>query len=47
MTKGIDFLHKPIVKAELTDMIEKYLKSGEDYRKPIGKGFFSDILENK
>ena len=47
MTKGIDFLHKPIVKNELTGMLEKYLKSGTDYRKPIGSGFFGDILENK
>jgi len=47
MTKGIDFLHKPIVKNELTAMLEKYLKSGKDYRKPIGAGFFSDIFDNK
>ena len=47
MTKGIDFLHKPILKNELTAMLEKYLKSGVNYRKPIGAGFFSDILDNK
>jgi DNA-binding LytR/AlgR family response regulator len=47
VTKGIDFLHKPIVKNELTAMLEKYLKSGVDYRKPIGAGFFSDIFDNK
>ena len=47
MTKGIDFLHKPIVKNELTAMLEKYLKLGENYRKPIGAGFFSDIFDNK
>jgi two-component system, LytTR family, response regulator len=47
VTKGIDFLHKPIVKAELTAMLEKYLKSGNDYRKSIGAGFFSDIFDNK
>ena len=47
MTKGIDFLHKPIVKAELTTMLEKYLTSGTDYRKQIGSGFFSDIFDNK
>ncbi len=45
MTKGIDFLHKPIVKNELFAMLEKYLNSGTDYRKPIGAGFFSDILD--
>ena len=47
MTKGIDFLHKPIVKSELTAMLEKYLYPGVDFRKPIGAGFFSDIFDNK
>lgn len=47
MTKGIDFLHKPIVKTELETMLAKYLKSGSDFRKPIGAGFFSDIYDNK
>ena len=47
MTKGIDFLHKPIVKNELIAMLEKYLTSGKDFRKPIGAGFFSDIFDNK
>ena len=46
-TKGIDFLHKPIVKNELIDMLEKYLKSGTNYKKPIGAGFFSDIFDSK
>jgi DNA-binding LytR/AlgR family response regulator len=43
--KEIDFLHKPIVGDELKAMLQKYLKSGEDFRKPIGAGFFSDILD--
>lgn len=47
VTKGIDFLHKPIVKTELNDMLEKYLHSGRNFRKPIGSGFFCDILGNK
>ena len=47
LTKGIDFLHKPIVKTELNAMLEKYLKSGVDYRKSIGAGFFGDIFDNK
>ena len=47
VTKGIDFLHKPVVKTELTAMLEKYLKSGVDFRKPIGAGFFKDIFDNK
>ncbi len=45
MTKGIDFLHKPIVKNDLFAMLEKYLNSGQNFRKPIGAGFFSDILD--
>ncbi len=45
--KGIDFLHKPIVGDELEAMLHKYLKSETDYRKPIGNGFFSDILDKK
>ncbi len=45
MTKQIDFLHKPIVKNELFVMLKKYLKSGIDFRKQIGTGFFSDILD--
>lgn len=47
VTKGIDFLHKPIVKTELNAMLDKYLASGNDFRKPIGAGFFSDIFDNK
>lgn len=47
VTKGIDFLHKPIVKTELEAMLEKYLHSGTDFRKPIGAGFFRDIFDNK
>jgi DNA-binding LytR/AlgR family response regulator len=47
VTKGIDFLHKPIVKNELNAMLEKSMKSGIDYRKPIGAGFFGDIFDNK
>jgi DNA-binding LytR/AlgR family response regulator len=46
-TKGIDFLHKPIVQSELNVLLEKYLKSGIIYRKPIGAGFFSDIFDTK
>ncbi len=47
MTKGIDYLHKPIVKNELIGMLEKYLNSEIDYKKPIGSGFFSEIFDSK
>ena len=46
-TKGIDFLHKPIVAVQLESMLLKYLESGTDYRKPIPTGFFSDIIGKK
>jgi len=47
LTKGIDFLHKPIVKNELNVLLEKYLNPAKDFRKPIGAGFFKDIFDNK
>lgn len=47
VTKGIDFLHKPIVKNELNAMLDKYLDPAKDFRKPIGAGFFKDIFDNK
>lgn len=47
LTKGIDFLHKPIVKTELNAMLDKYLDPSKDFRKPIGAGFFKDIFDNK
>ena len=47
VTKGIDFLHKPIVKTELNAMLDKYLDPAKDFRKPIGAGFFKDIFDNK
>ena len=47
VTKGIDFLHKPVVKSELTALLEKYLNSNVEYRKPIGSGFFREIFDNK
>lgn len=47
VTKGIDYLHKPVVKAELIAILEKYLNPEADYRKLIGADFFSDIFENK
>jgi two-component SAPR family response regulator len=47
LTKGIDFLHKPIVKNELNAMLDKYLDPSKDFRKPIGAGFFKDIFDNK
>jgi DNA-binding LytR/AlgR family response regulator len=47
ITKGIDFLHKPVVKTELVNMLEKYSHQENQNRKPIGAGFFSDLINNK
>jgi DNA-binding LytR/AlgR family response regulator len=46
ITKGIDFLHKPIVKTELVHMLEKYSKLNPPYE-PIGAGYFSDLINRK
>jgi len=47
ITKGIDFLHKPVVKAELVSMLEKYAKFNKLDCTPIGAGFFSDLINYK
>jgi DNA-binding LytR/AlgR family response regulator len=44
ITKGIDFLHKPIVKSELIAMLEKYSKIENQKKEPIGIGYFSDLI---
>lgn len=44
ITKGIDFLHKPIVQFELFAMMEKYKGSGAKYKKKIGPEFFRDLI---
>ena len=46
-TKGIDFLHKPIVKLELVAMLEKYSKIKNQTKEPIGAGYFSFIHGRK
>lgn len=45
--KGIDFLHKPIVKSELISTLEKYIKLADTYNKTIGKGFFNGLFDQK
>lgn len=45
--KGIDFLHKPIVKSELISTLEKYIKLAGTYNKTIGKGFFNGLFDQK
>ena len=47
MTKGIDFLHKPIVQSELNAMLDKYSKNDPSLRKVIDAGFFDDLMNRK
>jgi len=44
--KEIDFLHKPIVKEELSAMLEKYNRA-EIMAKPINPHIFDDIINSK
>jgi len=45
--KGVDFLHKPIVQAELNKMLDKYSHPGSFKKITIGKGYFDEILNRK
>jgi two-component system response regulator LytT len=47
MTKGIDFLHKPIVQTELNAMLQKYSVPDASVRKEINAGYFDDLLNRK
>jgi DNA-binding LytR/AlgR family response regulator len=47
LTKGIDFLHKPIVQAELNKMLDKYSNPGHFEKKLITTGYFDDLLNRK
>lgn len=44
ITKGIDFLLKPIVKNELVKMIDKYRHWPESERRVMDASLFSDIV---
>lgn len=45
--KGIDFLHKPIVQAELNKMLEKYSNPSNYQPVTIKAGYFNDLLDRK
>jgi DNA-binding LytR/AlgR family response regulator len=47
VTRGIDFLHKPIIQAELFDLLEKYRDAGDSCRQPVGPDFFSGLWNIK
>ncbi len=46
-TKGIDFLHKPVVQAELNKMLEKYVSSSFEQKYVIDSSFFDSLMNKK
>lgn len=46
-TKGIDYLHKPIVQAELNRMLEKYIAMEPGSGQTIDSTFFDDLVNHK
>jgi two-component SAPR family response regulator len=46
-TKGIDFLHKPVVQAELNRLLDKISGVGTDYRQTIDATFFEELINRK
>lgn len=45
--KGIDFLHKPVVQADLNRLLDKITAMGPDYRQTIDANFFEDLINRK
>lgn len=46
-TKGIDYLHKPIVQTELFSMLDKYHHPDHNVQRVIDASFFSDLKTKK
>jgi len=46
-TKGIDFLHKPVVQADLNRLLEKFTTLGPGSMQTIGATFFEDLINRK
>jgi two-component system response regulator LytT len=46
-TKGIDFLHKPVVQAELNRLLEKISGVGTKYQQTIDATFFEELINRK
>jgi len=46
-TKGIDFLHKPVVQADLNRLLEKFTTLGSGSMQTIGATFFEDLINRK
>lgn len=47
ITKGIDYLYKPVVKTDLDHLLEKYSKPENRKYETIGAGYFRDIFDIK
>lgn len=46
-TKGIDFLHKPMVQADLNRLLDKITLMGTNYKQKIDATFFEDLINRK
>ena len=46
-TKGIDYLHKPVVQSELNKLLDKIVQLGTNYRQSIDGTFFDDLINRK
>jgi DNA-binding LytR/AlgR family response regulator len=46
-TKGIDFLHKPVVQADLNRLLEKLTTLGTESIQTIDGSFFDDLINRK
>ncbi|MCE5345104.1 MAG: response regulator [Bacteroidales bacterium] len=46
-TKGIDFLHKPIVQVELNQLLDKITKMRSYLNQTIDASFFEDLINQK
>jgi two-component system, LytTR family, response regulator LytT len=46
-TKGIDYLHKPVVQSELNKLLDKIVQPGVSYKQSIDGTFFDDLINRK
>jgi len=46
-TNGIDFLHKPVVQAELNKMLDKYTSPDFEQKYEIDANFFNSLINRK
>lgn len=46
-TKGIDYLHKPVVQSELNKLLDKIMHAGTSYNQRIDGTFFDDLINRK